>query len=359
MLVVNCSSLIIVTTLYRTIIAVFLYAGLTVGWYQNIMSTPVKTDGPGDLADKMAEMTVRSGPEPLGLGRNNMKRQGILRNMREEPLEIAPDQFRNTLEYEAYDDFLKTDKIYAPFRLCDVSYARASLYAETRKFAVLDVELDAMDLDTMRSRLTYLSDVQAKLLNRGDFRLVTRGKFRPANTQQPIIDPDRSIACALAGIIGMTLGQMFHNLAPDGITAPNGLPYSTEQQLLEACERGGIIEFSSSDKLSGVRGVNNYLRDNADELLRPGCNANLILSQFGDGRGRFALPAAENGHAVVLKYSVDKSRLYEPDPQKVLIDFQMPGLMRIYRYAGPNPLRFSTHVDPSYTTFKLHTVYLP
>lgn len=230
----------------------------------------------------------------------------------------------NVIRVVEFENLLRTDPMYRDLGLFKAWNGEISQESLVKMdFDGLDSfehneNLDGLDIDSLKSKLKHLTPDEKSLVDKYDFRTVNTEKI---NTN--------CLPCTLSVLaklnIKMVRDVVAENLEPDGDILDT-------DDCLKALENGKFINFEMSDRLDGLNGLDTYLKENAETLE----NKPFMLEMAHNTDDPSEIV---EGHAVVMKYKMVKDN---PNPVKVIIDYQFPGFVQP---DVPNPFRFQTFIN--------------
>jgi len=246
----------------------------------------------------------------------------LLRNTEmNEELQTQSYKSFNLIRKNQFSHFVNRNPSYANFNF------RKFEYNEPEKQSFLDVfDFKKPDVDALKNRLHYLTDDEKSLITKDDFQTVNKDG----------VETD-SILSSLAGVMNKDVETLNKRLSKEPKRAYNPILDNPPKSYFKELKKRNNIDFYSSDTFVGLKKLNDFLRTDSSYLE----GKKLILTEMAGG---------EEGNAVVMKIKRVKD---SPDPVKLFIDYQTPGLVS---KGLPNPYRFTTHVENPNSSFKIHVI---
>jgi len=245
----------------------------------------------------------------------------------------------NMLKMLNFYYFLRKDPTYYDFGLHKLWTGEAELESAMKiHFDELDnfkynFILEDLDTDSLKNKLSYLTDDEKSLIDKYDFRTI--------NTEG---SSTNCLACSIAAILKLNLETARRYIREN---LESNQPYGEFKMktCLESLKKRKLIEYTSSHELNSLQDIDMYLKSNARELE----NKHLLLEEHVINDKTRGYDYTQPGHVAVMKFKIDKNNL---EPVKLIIDYQYPGFLQP---DVPNPLRFQSYVDT--TVYKHFYVY--
>lgn len=231
---------------------------------------------------------------------------------------IFQDENENTIRQQKYEEWYQQDEFLHEKDKSDAFQDSGELlhYKEP-------VNLNKLDLNILRNKLSYLSDNLRSQIKKKDFKTV--------NTMN-----NDHASCSIAGVLDIDVESLHSNLV-EPHKLPNNMPSSSILfDSLNKMRELKYIEFSVTPTFEDLHGLNTYLKGDGKYL-----NSKPLIMELQNQDGSIS-------HSVELKFKIVNDK-----PEILLIDYQKPGLKSPDL---PNPDRFIPFIDTMYNKINLYSI---